>query len=113
MTNAILQKNWFILAYSYSLSQRGIRVGTQGRNLRHELKHRSAAHWLAPLGLLSLLSYTIQDHSPRGGISHSGLGPLTLIITQENATTGQSNEHSSSIKVPLPSDSSLDQVNKN
>lgn len=35
--------------------------------------------------LLSLLSCTLQDHLPRGGLPHSGLGPITSITNQENA----------------------------
>ena len=35
---------------------------------------RSAAYCLAPHGLLSLLSYRTQDHQPRDGTTHSGLG---------------------------------------
>jgi hypothetical protein len=36
---------------------------------------RDAAYWLAPRGLLSLLSDRTQDHLPRGGITHNSLGP--------------------------------------
>jgi hypothetical protein len=38
-----------------------------------------AAYWLAPHGLLSLFSYGIQDHQPRDGTTHNGLGPPLLI----------------------------------
>jgi hypothetical protein len=38
-----------------------------------------AAYWLALHGLLSLLSYRTQDHQPRDGTTHSGLGPPPLI----------------------------------
>jgi hypothetical protein len=34
---------------------------------------RDAAYWLAPLGLLSLLSNGTHDHLPRNGVTHSGL----------------------------------------
>jgi hypothetical protein len=40
---------------------------------------RGAASWLAPHGLLSLLSYRTQDHQLRGGTTHNGLGPSLLI----------------------------------
>ena len=36
-----------------------------------------AAHWLALHGLLSLLSYRTQNHQPRDGTAHSGLGQLS------------------------------------
>jgi hypothetical protein len=55
----------------------------QGRNLEAWLDAESiegAAEWLAPHGLLSLLSYRTQDHQPRSGITHCGLGP-SLPIT--------------------------------
>ena len=56
---------------------------------RQEMKHiprRNAAYWLAPHGLLSILSYTIQYYLPRetspivGDISCSRLAPPTPII---------------------------------
>ena len=49
---------------------------------RQELKQRTrrnTASWLAPHGLLSLLSYT-QDYYPRSGTTHSGLGSITSIL---------------------------------
>ena len=46
---------------------------------------RDAAHWLAPRGLLSLLSYRTQDHQPRSGTTHNRLAPPTSIANQENA----------------------------
>jgi hypothetical protein len=36
---------------------------------------RTADFWLAPHGLLNLLSYRTQDHQPRDGATHNGLGP--------------------------------------
>ena len=33
---------------------------------------KGAAYWLAPHGLLSLLSYRTQDHQPRDGTTHNG-----------------------------------------
>jgi len=47
-------------------------------NLERELMQRpqrDAAYWLVSHGLLSLLSYRIQDHKPRDGAAHSGLSP--------------------------------------
>jgi hypothetical protein len=40
---------------------------------------RGAVYWLASHGLLSLLSYRIQDYQPMNGTTHSGLGPSSLI----------------------------------
>lgn len=44
----------------------------------------SAAFWLVPYGLFSLLSSTTQNHLPRGDTTHSDLAPPTSIINQEN-----------------------------
>jgi len=46
---------------------------------------RDVTYWLASPGLLSLLSYRTQDHQPRDGTTHNGLGPPTLITSWENA----------------------------
>lgn len=40
---------------------------------------RRAAYWLAPPGLLSLLSYRIQGLQTRDGTTHHGLGPPPLV----------------------------------
>ena len=37
---------------------------------------KNATYWLASLGLLSLLSYRIQDYQPRDGTTHNGPFPL-------------------------------------
>ena len=61
---------------------------SQGRNLKTGTKAetmRNIAHWLASQALLSWLSYTRQEHLPKGGTIHSGLTPLTSITHQENA----------------------------
>jgi hypothetical protein len=34
-------------------------------------------------GLLSLLSYRTQDHQPRDGTAHNGLGPPPLTLTKK------------------------------
>ena len=39
-----------------------------------------AAHWLASLGLLSLLSYSTQDYQPRDETTHNGLCPPLITI---------------------------------
>lgn len=46
---------------------------------------RVAVHWLALHVLLSLFSYTTQDHLPNIGTAYSELEPLTSIINQENS----------------------------
>jgi hypothetical protein len=70
---------------------------SQDRNLRQEMKQKSwsnVAYWLALHGLLSLWSFTIQDHLPRGDVILRELGPPTSIMKQENVPsdlpTGQS-----------------------
>jgi len=52
----------------------------QGRNTKAGADAEAiedAAYWPAPHGLLSLLSYRIQDHQPRDGTTYNGLGPPT------------------------------------
>ena len=65
-----------------------------------------AAYKCALHGLLNLLSYTAQDHLPRGGTAYSGLRPQTTIINQENAptdlSTGQSDGGIFTVLVPSP-----------
>lgn len=67
----------FSLELTVSPSRREVKEATR----RNELKlrpWRNAAYWLAPQNLLSFL---IQARIlPRGSTTHSGLGPLTLII---------------------------------
>ena len=50
------------------------RAGTWRQELMQR-PWRGAAYWLAPHGLLSLLSYRNLDHQPRDGITHNSLGP--------------------------------------
>lgn len=40
-----------------------------------EAMEGGAGHWFIPSGLLSLVSYRIQDHQPSDGTAHNGLGP--------------------------------------
>lgn len=37
-------------------------------------------YWLALHGLLSLFSYSVQDHQPKDGTTHNELDPSTSII---------------------------------
>lgn len=75
----------------YSASSREAKARTQGKNLEARTKvegtdhRRNGACWLDPLGLVSLLSYTVQDNQPQGGTAHSDLGPPTSKLNQENA----------------------------
>ena len=54
------------------------RAGTWRQELIQRL-WMGDAFWLAPKGLLSLLSYRSQDHQPRDGTTHNGLGPPPLL----------------------------------
>lgn len=62
---------------------------SQGRDLeaRNEADAMEECYSLAfaSMALLSLPSYTIQNHQPRGSSTHSEVYPSTSIITQENA----------------------------
>lgn len=40
---------------------------------------------LFPYGLLSFLSYRIQNYQPRGGTTYYGLGPPQLITNLQNS----------------------------
>lgn len=55
-----------------------------GKNLEAEVKQnpwRNTAYWFAPHGQLS---YLTQDHEPRGGTTHSELGPATSFTSEES-----------------------------
>lgn len=60
-------------------------------------------YWLAPCDFLSLLSQIPRDYRPRAGTAHSGRGPSTSNINQENAPPTcleQSDGGVSSVEVP-------------
>ena len=63
-------------------SLREVRAGTQAGTWRQEQRSwRNSVYWLTTHGLLSLLSFTTQDHLPRVGTTHSELcTPATIII---------------------------------
>ena len=68
---------------AYSPLTREVKAGIW----RHELmqrSRRSVAYWIASHGLFKRLSYSTQDHWPRVGTAHSGLGMLISITNQEN-----------------------------
>jgi hypothetical protein len=77
------------LAYrSHSIPER-----SQARSSREEAggskqpkqKPGKNTDWLAtPVYILSLPSYSTQDHLPSGGTTHNELGPPTSVISQEN-----------------------------
>ena len=63
---------------------------------------RNTAYWLAPHDLLSLLSYSTQDHLPRDD-TYNRLSFLIFIFNEENVpedlATGQSGQGNSSIEI--------------
>ena len=73
---------------------------SQGRNSRKELKQRSwsAAYWLVPLKLLSLLSKAL----PRDGTIHSWLDPPTSAVNQEYTPQASLMEAALQLRFPLP-----------
>ena len=71
---------WFTFPYCCS-SSREIWTGTWRQDWMQR-PWKGAAYWLIPHGLFSLLSYRTQDHQPRNGPSHNGLGPL-LSVTKK------------------------------
>jgi hypothetical protein len=44
---------------------------------------RATAYWLAPHGMLSLLSYRTRDYQLRDGTTHNGLGPSPIITIKK------------------------------
>lgn len=66
----------------------------RGRQGRHSSQAGTAAeameescYQLAPHGLLSLLSYMVQDHQPRGSTSYRELGPPTPQSSRKQCLT--------------------------
>lgn len=74
-------EKWVYFVYT-SMSQfitEEVRVGTHAGQEAGGRSWRSAAYWLGPYGLLSLLLYRTQDQQPRSGTTYSGLGLLPSI----------------------------------
>jgi hypothetical protein len=71
-------------AYHPGKSGQELRTRAQLNSELMQKPWRSDVYWLAPYGLLSLLSYSTQDHLPRGVTAHRELGPPTLIVFSEN-----------------------------
>lgn len=67
---------------SYKLQS--INRGNQSRNSKQELIERA---WrdAACISWLSQPAYKTQDHHPRDGTTHNGIGSPVAIINQENA----------------------------
>jgi hypothetical protein len=66
---------------------------------------RGAVYWLAPHGLLRLLSYRTQNHQPRGGTTHKGLGPPPSTTNEEGAlqTCSQPGSYGGIFSIDAPS----------
>ena len=59
-----------------------------------------AAYWLASHGLLSLLSYGIQDQQPRDGTTHNWAGPSSTDHYLKNALQPSLMEAFSQLRLP-------------
>jgi hypothetical protein len=77
-----LERNGFIqlTLSTLLLINKGCRTGTQAGQEAEAMQSlwRDVTYWLASLGLLSLLSYRIQDYQPRDGSTHKEPFPLDL-----------------------------------
>lgn len=75
-------KVYFVLYFEGSQGRNSSTAGTWEQKLKQG-PQRNAAPWIAPSGLLSLLSYKLQNDLtclPRAGTMCSGLGPLKSIV---------------------------------
>ena len=70
----------------HSLSTREVRVGTRRQELIQRL-WRSAAYWLVPHGLLSLLSYSTQTTSPEVALPQQ-VGPSHINYESRKCIAG-------------------------
>lgn len=55
-------------------SEQELKGGTW-RQVLEQGQWKNAAYWLTPHGLFNLLLYRTQDHQPKYGSPHNGLGP--------------------------------------
>lgn len=109
----------FMWLTSYISLAKETKAGTQGRNLeaRTEAENmRQCCSLTCHHGLLSQLSYTIQDHLSRGGNNHNGLDPPVSVINEENDPQGCSHSNLMEVilhlKFPFPGNSSMCQIGK-
>lgn len=79
-----------------------IKGGTQGRN-RRQRPWKNVVYWHSPW-LTQPAFIDSPAHLPRGGPSHSELGPSTSITVQENVPTVILTEIFSQLRIFLPSD---------
>lgn len=80
------QSNWRIASTSsYTCNIKCITEGSQSRHSKQELSRNLGRMGLTSLlsSLFSQLSYTVQDHPPKGDTTLSELDPPTTIITRE------------------------------
>jgi hypothetical protein len=82
MTKGNLGRSGFT---SYHTSSYTVK-GSQSKNSKHKLIQRlwNSLNWLAPHGLLSLLSHTSQDCQPRNSITHSDIELPISTTNKEN-----------------------------
>lgn len=101
LTKNHLRRSWLIW-----LIHRGSQIieGSHASNSRQELKKRpwrNRAYWLAPKGLLSLLSYRTQDHLPGvGGTTNNALDYASSILNPQSSIDHQSRK----LLMGLPTD---------
>lgn len=69
---------------SLSNSEKELKAGVVIQELMQN-PWKSTAYCLSCPNLLSLFSYSTQDHKSKGGTTHSELGMPTSIINEENA----------------------------
>lgn len=75
-------KGFIYLTLGLSVSLREVRSGTwkQELGVQRPRRNGNGAYLLAPHGLLNLFSDSIQDYLPKGGSTHSAMGPPTSIL---------------------------------